>query len=353
MNREQHTQRIYGIINNGGFNLNSPGNQGRYTRSHHFQTLDEWDTIFENLTGCPNGVYDTADFLQNMMFMQLTRNNGNFEYESFPEIIWIPLPCSVPNFHRCILHVETVIRETGQLTGNFIPIEITYHDNHPITQAFTRMFEVSAHDPPTFRTNEDLILMTTTTIDNVSLERICKCLTRGGDDFERFNNWIDANRIENANLTTASRHILYDPEMLTRANNRQNELTLAHRQANGEREMSIRESEQVYCAWRDIVFPESTAQEERYAYSTYAADQIMMHRYCRLYWAREYYDHPNPIVLPFAHQYQRENNPVDHNRALQRIHNQYIQSLYDGQNNDERARIEAIHVELRQNEIPI
>lgn len=354
MNEEERTDYIYRMINNGGFDLNREGNQGRYTRSHHFQTLDEWDTIFTHLVGCPNGVYDTADFLQNRMMLQLLRHNGNLEYDSFPEITWIPLPCSVPNFQRCILHVEAVNRETGYLTGSFIPIEITHHDNHPITQAFIRMFQVAAHYPPMFQTNEALILMTI--FENAPLQRMCECLTRGGHDFTGFHNIQDPNRIQNANLTTASRHILYDPDTLQRAN-----ATVARMEPpGGASEMSLEQSQRLHEVWRGIVFPETTPQQQRDTYARYAADQINMHRYFRLHWAREYPQYPNPVVLPFHHlnhhhdhHHYRENNPVDHNYALLRIENQYIQSLYDGQNNNERARIAAMNVRLRQNQIPI
>ena len=344
MNEEERNRRIYGIINNGGFNLNQQGNEGRYTRSHHFQTLEEWDAIFDHFVGCPTGAYDTADFLQNRMMLQLTRINENFGYDTFPEIVWIPLPCSVPNFRRCILHVEEVNRATGELTGSFIPIEVTHHDNHPITQAFTRMFQVAARHPSMFQCNEDLVLMTT--ISNPSIQRMCECLTKGGHDFAEFDEMHDPNRIENPNLTTASRHILFDPDTLQTAN-----ATVARMTPRGG-DMSLEESQRLREVWRRIVFPETTPEEQRDAYARYAADQINIHRYLRIHWAHEYPDHPNPILLPF-NDFVRENNPVDHNRAIQMERNRYIQALYDGQNNNERARIAATDVRLRQNEIPI
>jgi hypothetical protein len=343
MNEEERNRHIYGIINNGGFNLNQQGNEGRYTRSHHFQTLEEWDTIFDHFTGCPTGAYDTADFLQNRMLQQMF-NHGNLAYDAFPEIVWIPLPCSVPNFRRCILHVEVVNRATGYLTGSFIAIEVTYHDNHPIVQAFTRMFQVAAQHPPMFQSNEDLVLMTV--FDDASIQRMCECLTKGGRNFEEFDEMHDPNRIENPNLTSASRHILHDPETLQRAND-----TVARMTPRGG-DMSLEESQRLREVWGSIVFPETTAQERRDAYARYAADQINIHRYLRIHWAHEYPDHPNPILLPF-NDFVRENNPVDHNLAFQMQRNQYIQALYDGQNNRERARIAAMDVRLRQNEIPI
>lgn len=343
MNEEEYTAHIHGIINNGGFNMNRQGNEGRYTRSHHFQTLEEWDTVFNHIRGCPMGVYDTADFLQNRMMLQLTRS-GNFEYDTFPEIVWIPLPCSVPHFRRCILHVEAVNRATGYLTGSFIPIEVTYHDNHPIAQAFTRMFQVAAQYPPMFQSNEDLLLMTSH--NDVAIQRMCECLTKGGHNFAEFDEMHDPNRIENPNLTSASRHILHDLNTLQRAND-----TVARITPRGG-DMSLEESQQLREVWGGIVFPETTLRERRDSYARYAADQINIHRYLRIYWTHEYPDHPNPILLPL-NDFVRENNPVDQNRELQTEQNQYIQALYDGQNNRERARIAATDIRLHQNEIPI
>ena len=348
MNEEERNRHIYGIINNGGFNLNHAGNEGRYTRSHHVQRLKEWDAIFNHFVGCPTGVYDTADFLQNKIMLRLTTSNGNFEYDSFPEITWIPLPCSLPNFHRCIIHVEAVNRASGYLTGSFIPIEVTHHENHPITRAFARIFQVASRHPPMFQSNEDLILMTI--FENDSLQRMCECLVKGGHDFAEFDEMHDPNRHENANLLSDFRHILPDPETLQRAN-----ATIA-RMMPPSGEMSIEDSQHFHEIWRSIVFPETNPQQRRDAYARYAADQINIHRYLRIHWAHEYPDLPNPIVLPFndrRHHHYRENNPVDHNLALQMERNQYIQSLYDGQNNDERARIAATDIRMRQNEIQI
>ena len=345
MNEEEREDQIFmHTINNGGFNLNQPGNQGRYTRSHHFQTIEEWEEIFVHLMGTPNGVYDTGDLLHNMVMQQIM-SGQNFEYDLFPEITYIPLPCSMPNFRRCILQVEAVDLATGHLTGTFIPIEVTYHDNHPIAQQFTRTFEVNAHYPPSFQMNEDLILMTT--CYEPSIRRMCECLTKGGSNFAEFDEMEDPNRNENANLTCASRHILPDPVARERAN-----ATVARMDPFNGGDMSLEQSQRLHEVWRSIVFPEATIQQRRDSYARYAADQINMHRYLRIHWAREYPDHANPFMLPFEN-YVPENNPIDRNHALQWPVNQYIQALYDGQNNSERARIAATDVRLREIQIPI
>ena len=342
-NLNMNNNQVQDYVNNNRINLNAPGNQGRYTRSTHFQTLEDWDSIFSHLSVYSVGVHATADFLQGMQLRRHRHNHHHhhaYAYDSFPLIVWIPLPCSIPNYSRCILHVEEVNPQTNTLTGSsFIPVEITHHDNHPITPAIARMFRQDRHHYlPSFQTNESLVFETVR--ENEAIRQMCACLTQGGNNFAEYDAQQDANRNEqHADLNTASRHILYDPETLARANSRVNELMLAQ-QGRGAHEMTINESQQVHRAWRDVVFPETTAEERRYAYARYAADQIMMHRYVHdIHDNNDPYE-PNPIVPPFDNDddNHRENNPVDRARQEQAPENVYIQELYNGQNNDERAR---------------
>jgi len=347
-NLNMSNNQVQDYINNGRINLNAPGNQGRYTRSTHFQTLEEWDSIFNHLSVYSAGVHATADFLQGMQLRRHSHNH-NYTHDSFPLIAWIPLPCSIPHFSRCILHVEEVNPQTNTLSGSsFIPVEITHHDNHPITPAIAHMFREDRHPHhylPSFQTNESLVFETAR--ENEAIRHMCACLTQGGNNFAAYDAAQDANRNEqHADLNTASRHILYDPETLARANSRVNELMLAHaqqaQQGRGVHEMTINESQQVHRAWREVVFPETTAEERRYAYARYAADQIMMHRYVHDNHENNNPYEPNPILLPFHNDdddnHHRENNPVDRARQEQAPENVYIQELYNGQNNDERAR---------------
>jgi hypothetical protein len=357
-NLNMNNNQVQDYINNNRINLNAPGNQGRYTCSTHFQTLEEWDSIFSHLSVYSAGVHATADFLQGMQLRRPNDHRRNYAYDSFPLIAWIPLPCSIPHFSRCILHVEEVNPRTNTLSGSsFIPVEITHHDNHPITSAIARMFREDRHPhrhqyPPSYQTNESLVFETAR--ENEAIRQMCACLTRtqGGNNFAEYDAQQDANRNEqHADLNTASRHILYDPETLARANARVNELMLAQ-QGRGVHEMTIQESQQVHRAWREVVFPETTAEERRYAYARYAADQIMMHRYVHDNNENNNPYEPNPIALPFDdddhrennrhhRHHHRENNPVDRARQEQAPENVYIQELYNGQNNDERARIAA------------
>jgi hypothetical protein len=357
-NLNMSNNQVQDYINNSRINLNAPGNQGRYTRSTHFHTLEEWDSIFSHLSVYSAGVHATADLLQGMLLRRPDHRRLNYAYDSFPLIIWIPLPCSIPHFSRCILHVEEVNPRTNTLSGSsFIPVEITHHDNHPITPAIAHMFREDRHPhrhqyPPSYQTNESLVFATAR--ENEAIRQMCACLTQGGNNFAAYDAAQDANRNEqHADLNTASRHILYDPETLARANSRVNELMLAHaqqaQQGRGVHEMTIQESQQVHRAWREVVFPETTAEERRYAYARYAADQIMMHRYVHDNHENNNPCEPNPILLPFHnddddhhhHHQHHENNPVDRARQEQAPENVYIQELYNGQNNDERARVRA------------
>jgi hypothetical protein len=60
---------------------------------------------------------------------------------------------------------------------------------------------------------------------------------------------------------------------------------------------------------------------------------------------------PHNIVFNHANdngrEHLRENNPADRNVALRNEANQYIQVLYNRQNNDERAVIAAMEIRLR------
>lgn len=338
-NLNMNNNQVQDYINNNRINLNAPGNQGRYTCSTHFQTLEDWDSIFSHLSVYSVGVHATADFLQGMQLRRHRHNHHhhNYAYDSFPLIVWIPLPCSIPNYSRCILHVEEVNPHTNTLSGSsFIPVEITHHDNHPITPAISRMFRQHRHHYlPSFQTNESLVFETAR--ENEAIRQMCACLIRAGNNFAEYDAQQDANRNEqHADLNTASRHILYDPETLARANSRVNELMLAHaqqaQQGRGVHEMTIQESQQLHRAWRDVVFPETTAEERRQTYARYAADQIMMHRYVHDNHENNNPYEPNPIALPFDNDH-RENNPVDRARQEQTPENVYIQELYNGQNN--------------------
>jgi hypothetical protein len=331
--QEEYRNIVNGIINNGGFNLERQGNEGRYTRSCHIQNTDEWDSIFDQFIGYSHALYDTSDFIY-------YRNFGGraAAYESFPKIVYIPLPSREPNFRRCILHVEMVDTRTNHLTGEYIPVVIAYNVNHPLAQAISRLFEVETRSRPVYIPNVQLVMHTA--YNERMIRQMCTHLVESGDDFETF----DAMVLERAS------HVLPDPALVIRANR---EIRIPEYDDDP---MGAREG---YALWRNIVYPQNaTAEERREMYATFAAEQVNMHRYSRLQWARDYPNRPNPIELPHnivlnandnGREHLCENNPADRGVALQNQANQanqYIQVLYSQQNNDERARIAATEVRL-------
>ena len=335
---EEHENNVHRFVNNNRYILNRPGNEGYYTRSHHFQNTDEWDAIFDHLTGHPHALHDTSGFIYDLSF-----GGRVADHESFPEIVYIPLPSNEPGFRRCILHVEEFDTATNALTGRYIPVVVKYHVNHPISEAITRLFEVETRSQPFYQTKQQLLMLTSHHDGDEWIQKMCEQFRPPGNDFVAF---------EEMNFPAAA-HILPDPARVIRAN----------------REVRIPdydddpiEAQAAYTWWRNIVYPRGAmVQERREMYATFAAEQINMHRYSRLQWARDYPNLPNPIELPhnfeqggggiqrgeYEYEHVRENNPVDRNVALRNLANAFIQVLYNSQTNDERARIAATEVRLR------
>ena len=336
---EVREHQIYAIINNGGFNLSQAGNQGRYTRCHHFRIMEDWDAIFNHLTGVPHIIYDTADYLYNIRF---SPRYEDMEYQAFPEIVLIPMPQILHHFRRVVLHVEYVDTQTNRPTGQFIPLLVSYHENHPISAEITRLFYVESQHAPIYQTNESLALLTfyqpvpvaiaaaanrnfPYDLNHVYVEQMCRYLTQPGNDFAAF----DAMHVD------ASMFILPDPALLARA---RREIVVPDYDDDpiGAREENER--------WLDVVYPDRfpTEQQRREMYTTYAADQITIHRRARIRWARDFPHLPNPYELPrlgmgMGMEHERENNPAD--RIEREEVNEFIQQLWDGQSDEDRARI--------------
>ncbi len=331
-------RQIYGIINNGGFNISRAGNQGRYTRCHHFRTMEDWDAIFSHLTGVPHIIYDTADYLY---YVRFSPRYEVMEYEAFPEIVLIPMPQILQHFRRVVLHVECFNTQTNHLTGQFVPLLVSYHENHPISAAITRLFHVESQHAPLYQTNESLALLTfyqpvpvaaggganrafPHELNHVYVERMCRYLIQPGNDFAAF----DAMQVD------ASMFILPDPALLARA---RREVIVPDYDDDpiGAREANER--------WLDVVYPDRfpTEQQRREMYTTYAVDQINIHRRARIRWARDFPHLPDPYELPMlGAEVERENNPAhrfERGRAVEM--NEFIQQLWDGQNDEDRARI--------------
>ena len=165
---------------------------------------------------------------------------------------------------------------------------------------------------------------------------MCEQFRPPGNHFETFEEM----------LFPAADHILPDPALVIRANR---EIRIP------DYDVDPIEAQAAYVRWRNMVYPRGeTIQERREMYATFAAEQVNMHRVARLQWARDFPNRPNPIELPRnierdgnEREHLRENNPVDRNAARGNLANAYIQALYNGQNNDERARIAVMEVRLQ------
>ena len=357
-NQERNQSYLHSVVNNGGFNLNpDDGCEGRYTRSHYFQNMDEWDMVFSHIIAVPPAVHETSMFVHDRA-MRAIISQRRYEHDTFPEVVLIPLPCSLPNFKRCILHVEECDRATNSLTGRFTPIHVTYHANHPIAQGVMRLFHVEAHAPPRFQKNEDLVLATIR--DRTAIEVMCRCLVQPVNNFDAYDALADPNEYENLLPNAGSRHILPDP----RAQEQANAAVLSMMPVD-QRDLTLMESCEQKRQWSAIVYPRMTANDRRNAYVRYAAEQINIHRYLRILWGNNHPDIPNPIDLPaniqfeFDHDHDQqrrpqehvcENNPADRNHPVRGEYeimvNSVIQVLYNSQNNLERARIAAMEVRL-------
>ena len=328
-----HRTNVYRIINNNGLNLGRPGNQGRYTRSRHITSVDVWDTVFDILT-LPPAAHDTSGFIYDLSFGY---EQADLRPNAFPEVVLIPLPCATPGWRRCILHIEEVENvgnghpRQEQLTGRYIPVPVCYHENHPIAQAITLMFQIEAPDAPFYQSNEELVIQTSPSYNDEWVIQMASLLAHPGNNFEAFA------QIVPAVIWGPGTNVFPDPALVRQANRA---IVIP------EYDMDPRGAQDAYEQWRAMVYPAAaTEAERREAYSTYASDQINIHRRERIQFGYDFPEYPNPYMLPDNHGgYEQENNPADRIQARRHPANAYIQWLFNAQNNGERARIAAVNV---------
>jgi hypothetical protein len=333
-----HRTNVHSILNNHGLIMGRPGNQGRYTYSRHITSVDIWDTVFDALT-LPPSAHDTSGFIYDLSF---GREQADLRPNAFPEVVLIPLPCATPGWRRCILHIEEVENvgnghpRQEQPTGRYIPVPVSYHENHPIAGAIQRMFQLQAPVAPFYQSNEQLAILTSPSYNDEWVIQTASLLAQPGNNFEAFAQIIPAV------IWGPGTNVFPDPALVRQANR-----TIVV----PEYDMDPRGAQDAYEQWRAMVYPAAATQEERReAYSTYAADQINTHRRARIQFGYDFPQYPNPYVLPDNHgggnggEHQHENNPADRIRAQRHPANAYIQELYDAQNNDERARIAAVNI---------
>ena len=325
----EHENSVYRIINNGGYNLNSEGNEGRYVYSRIMTDIEVWDDVFDYLT-LPPVAHNTSGYIYDHSY---GRRQEDLRLEAFPLVDMIPLPSGTPGFRRCVFHIEEVINVGNrqdpqyQLTGRCFPVPVSYHVNHPIAQAIVRVFHF---DDPQYQSNESTLLMTS--YNDEWIRQLAALLAEPGNNREAFAQIIPGV------IREPTINVFPDLELVQQANR-----TIVVPEYDDDPRGA---QEVAYQQWRNIVYPPVTEEQHRAAYEAYAAEQINIHRRLRIKWAREYPNHPNPIELPLED--ERENNPADRIPADNNPANSYIQRLYNAQNNDHRARIAAIDVRVRE-----
>ena len=291
--------------------------KGRYVNIQEIIKIDDWDSIFKHVLGVPLAVYDTAQLIYDKEFLgaslALLDLGSERKKSRFPNVIYIPLYCSLPGFRRCILHVETT--DMDQL---FIPVEVTYHINHLVAKGIEQVFFSKENcSSSTFITDNELIHYYT--IQNDDCKRRIKRLIEETDNFEEFNQTY---QIPLSNLFTdpdriayAKSNIIYcDPDVDP---------------------IGFKESTN---KWKEIVYPKSSKE----AFLQFIFNQINIHRRERIKWQSKNPELVNPFILPSDEELVE--NPDIHKRH--NLANQYINKLWKSLNEDERLQVVLTEIKL-------
>ena len=307
-------------------------NKGRYVNIQEITKIDDWDSIFKHILGVPPAVYDTAQLIYHKEFLGASlallepqgkagesqtklkdAPQGKAGHTSrYPDVMYIPLACSLPGFRRCILHVETT--EMDQL---FIPVEVTYHVNHLVAKGIEQVFfSKEKCSLSTFITDNELVHYYT--VQNEDCKRRIKRLIEETDKFEEFNQTY---QIPLSNLFTdpdrvayAKSNIIYcDPDVDP---------------------IGFKESNRL---WKEIVYPKSSKE----AFLQFIFNQINIHRRERIIWQSKNPELVNPFILPSDEVVE---NPLFHKRH--NLANQYINKLWKSLNEDERLQVVLTEIKL-------
>ena len=286
--------------------------KGRYVNIQEITKIDDWDSIFKHVIGVPLAVYDTAQLIYDKEFLGAPQ--GKVGHKSrYPNVIYIPLYCSLPGFRRCILHVETT--DMDQL---FIPVEVTYHVNHLVAKGIEQVFFSKENcSLSTFITDNELVHYYT--VQNEDCKRRIKRLIEETDNFEEFNQTY---QIPLSNLFTdpdrvayAKSNIIYcDPDVDP---------------------IGFKESTNM---WKEIVYPKSSKE----AFLQFIFNQINIHRTERIKWQSKNPELDNPFILPSNEELVE--NPDIHKRH--NLANQYINKLWKSLNEDERLQVVLTEIKL-------
>lgn len=268
-------------------------NIGRYIHKKEITKINDWDSIFKHIICAPPSIYDTAKLIHNKEF------NGH--KSRYPHVMYIPLYCSLPGFRRCILHVETT--DMDQL---FIPVEITYHVNHPISNGIKQVL-FNSQDNCTFITNNEIIYYYTVRSEDY-IQKIKK-LFNETDNFEEFEKTY---KLPLSNLFPDPERIAYAKENIIYCDPNDDPI-------------GAKESEKI---WKEIVYPKSSKE----AFSQFIFNQINIHQNEQIKWQTVNPEITNPFILPSDKEIVE--NPYFHKRH--NLANKHISKLWKCLNENER-----------------
>ena len=305
--------------------------KGRYVNIQEITKIDDWDSIFKHVIGVPLAVYDTAQLIYDKEFFgaslalgseRTTRlltllkdaPQGKAGHRSrYPDVMYIPLYCSLPGFHRCILHVETT--EMDQL---FIPVEVTYHVNHLVAKGIEQVFFSKENcSSSTFITDNEILHYYT--VQNEDCRQRIKRLINETDNFEEFDQTYQIPLLnlfhDPERIAYAKRNVIYcDPDI----------------DPIGFKESNL--------MWKEIVYPKSSKE----AFLQFIFNQINIHRRERIKWQSKNPEIFNPFILPLDEEIVE--NLLFHKRH--NLANQYINKLWKSLNEDERLQVILTEIKL-------
>jgi hypothetical protein len=273
-------------------------NEGRYCYKKEFTKIDDWDSIFKHVIGVPPAIYDTAQLIYDKEFL------GKASHKSrYPDVIYIPLYCSLPKFCRCILFVET--SEMDQL---FIPVEVTYHINHSVAKGMELFFNSS--DDCIFITDNEIIHYYT--VQNEDCLRRIKRLINESINFEEFDQSFE---LPLSNL-------LPDPERVSYV---KSNIKYCDPDIDP---IGFKEYDRM---WKEIVYPKSSKE----AFLQFIFNQINIHRKERIKWQLKNPEMFNPFILPSDEEIVV--NHLFHKRH--NLANLHINKLWKCLNDNERLTV--------------
>lgn len=280
-------------------------NKGRYCYKKEITKIDDWDSIFKHVIGVPPAIYDTAQLIYDKEFL------GKAGHKSrYPDVMYIPLYCSLLGFRRCILFVETI--EMDQL---FIPVEVTYHINHPVAKGMELFFNSS--NECIFITDNEIIHYYT--VQNEDCLRRIKRLINETDNFEEFNQ----------SFQLPLSNLLPDPERVSYA---RSNVIYCDPDIDP---IGFKEYDKI---WKEIVYPQSSKE----AFLQFIFNQINIHRREQIKWELKNPEIFNPFIFP-------SNKEIVANTLFHKRHNLanlHINKLWKTLNEDEKLQVILTEIKL-------